>query len=150
VQIIDARDLAEWTIRVGEQRASGVFNATGPAQAFTMGAMLDEIQAATQTDAAFTWVPSDFLAREQVAPWSDMPAWVPADGDMAGMMRTDIRRALAAGLTFRPLAETVRDTLAWYDALPQERRKQPRAGLASDREREVLQAWRERGATSSP
>lgn len=149
VQVIDARDLAEWTVRAGEQRASGVFNATGPAQSLAMGAMLDEIRAATRADAAFTWVPADFLAREHVAPWSDMPAWVPADGEAAGMMRTDIRRALAAGLTFRPLAQTVRDTLAWHDALPQERRAQLRAGVSADREREVLQAWRQRGATSS-
>jgi 2'-hydroxyisoflavone reductase len=149
VQVIDARDLAEWTIRLCEQRTSGVFNATGPAQPLTMGAMLDAIRAATQADAAFTWVPADFLAREQVAPWGDMPAWVPADGEAAGMMRTDIRRALAAGITFRPLAQTVRDTLAWYDALPRERRAQLRAGLAPDRERAVLQAWKARAATSS-
>jgi len=148
VQVIDARDIAEWTIRVGERRAAGVFNATGPAQPLTIGAMLDDICAATSTGAAITWVPAEFLAREQVAPWSDMPAWVPADGEAAGMMRTNIQRALEAGLTFRPLVQTVRDTLAWYDALPQERRTQPRAGLAPEREHAVLQAWKARGTTS--
>jgi 2'-hydroxyisoflavone reductase len=142
VQFIDARDLAEWTIRAGEQRACGVFNATGPAQPLAIGTMLDEIRAATQADATFTWVPADFLAAQQVAPWSELPVWVPADGELAGLMRADIRRALAAGLGFRPLADTVRDTLAWFDALPAERRSSPQAGLAPERERAVLDAWK--------
>lgn len=140
VQFIDARDLAEWTIRVGEQRATGVFNATGPAETLTMGALLDGIRANVRSDATFTWVPADVLAQHKLAPWSDLPAWVPADGEMAGMMRADIRRALAAGLSFRPLAQTVTDTLAWFDAQPAERRASPRAGLSADRERAVLQS----------
>jgi 2'-hydroxyisoflavone reductase len=141
VQFIDARDLAEWTIRVGEQRASGVFNATGPATPLPIGKMLDEMRGAIQSDATFTWVPTDFLEKNKVAPWSDMPAWVPADGELAGMMRANIDRALAKGLTFRPLAQTVRDTLAWFDQLPPDRRASPRAGLAPDRERKVLDEW---------
>jgi 2'-hydroxyisoflavone reductase len=142
VQFIDARDLAEWTIRVGEQRAAGIFNATGPARPLTFGSMLDEMRAALAADATFTWVPADFLASRDVAPWSDMPAWLPPGSPGAGIMRADIAHALAAGLTFRPLAQMVRDTLAWFDALPQERRASPRAGLAPERERAVLDAWK--------
>lgn len=142
VQVIDARDLAEWTIRLAEQGATGVFNATGPHPALAFGAMLEGMREAIGAPAArFTWVPAEFLAAQQVAEWSDLPAWVPADGAMAGMMRADIGRALAAGLTFRPLGETVRDTLAWFDTLPAERRAAPRAGLAPEREEAVLAAW---------
>lgn len=142
VQVIDARDLAEWTIRLAEQGATGVFNATGPQPALTFGALLETCRDATGAPATFTWVPAEFLAAQQVSEWTDLPSWVPADSDMAGMMRADIGRALAAGLTFRPLGETVRDTLAWFDALPAERRAALRAGLAPERERAVLAAWK--------
>lgn len=142
VQVIDARDLAEWTIRLAEQDTTGVLNATGPQPALTFGAMLETCREVTGTDAAFTWVPADFLAAQQVAEWSDLPSWIPAGSDMAGMMRADIGRALAAGLTFRPLAQTVCDTLAWFDTLPPERRAAPRAGLAPEREQAVLAAWK--------
>ena len=144
VQFIDGRDLAEWTIRVAEQRAPGIFNATGPAELLTMGAMLGTTRSAVQGDATFTWVPAGFLAQQRVSPWTDLPAWVPADGEAAGMMRADIGRALAAGLSFRPLEDTVRDTLDWFDALPAARRETLQAGLAREREREVLAAWRGR------
>lgn len=142
VQLIDARDLAEWTIRLAEQGGTGVFNATGPHPALTFGAMLEGMRDAIDAPATFTWVPASFLAAQQVAEWSDLPAWVPDDGESTGMMRADIRRALAAGLTFRPLEETVRDTLAWFDALPAERRATLRAGLAPEREQAVLAAWK--------
>jgi 2'-hydroxyisoflavone reductase len=146
VQVIDARDLAEWTIRLAEQRATGVFNATGPAEPLTFGAMLDTIRTTTNAPANFTWVPASFLETQKVESWSDMPAWVPSDGEAAGMMRAGIRPALDTGLTFRPLAQTVRDTLAWFDALPAERREKPRAGLSAEREQAVLDAWKKQRA----
>ena len=106
-----------------------------------MGDMLERIRAALGTDARFTWVPGDFLDAQGVKPWSDMPAWLPPTGEAGGLMRTSIDRALAAGLTFRPIEETARDALAWFRALPQERQAAPRAGLAADREASVLAAW---------
>ncbi|HWI82152.1 NAD-dependent epimerase/dehydratase family protein [Ramlibacter sp.] len=142
VQVIDARDLAEWTIRLAEQGTTGVFNAAGPAQPLAFAALLETIRGALDAAATFTWIPASFLAAQQVAPWSDLPAWMPGDGDAAGMMRADIGRALAAGLGFRPLVQTVRDTLAWFDALPAPRRAAVRAGLAPEREQAVLAAWR--------
>ena len=141
VQVIDARDLAQWIIRLAEQRSFGVFNATGPARPLTFSAMLETIRDAVNPQAVFTWVPAPFLESLKVAPWSDMPAWMPGDGEAAGMMRASIQAALDAGLTHRPLAETVRDTLAWFDALPDERRATLRAGLSVDREKAVLAAW---------
>jgi 2'-hydroxyisoflavone reductase len=142
VQIIDTRDLAEWTVRVAETRASGVFNATGPDPSMTMGSMLETIRGVVNSDARFKWASPAFLKDHNVAPWSDMPAWVPAEGETAGMMRTDILHAVDAGLTFRPLEETVRDLLAWFDAQPQERRATLRAGISPEREKAALERLR--------
>ncbi|MEY2518553.1 MAG: hypothetical protein QOF24_312 [Verrucomicrobiota bacterium] len=140
VQFIDGRDLAEWVIRMVEQRETGVYNATGPAQPLGVGAMLEGIKAANKSNANFTWVNADFLEAQKVAPWSDMPVWVPPRGEEGGMGRISIKWALGKGLTFRPLAETARDTLAWFKSQPPERQNL-KAGLSAEREVEVLAAW---------
>jgi 2'-hydroxyisoflavone reductase len=139
VQFIDARDLAEWTIRMAENRETGIYNATGPAKPLEIGNMLDEIKDALHSSATFTWLPAEFLRQQKVEAWSDMPVWA---GDELGLSRTKIDRALAKGLTFRPLAETARDTLAWFKSLPQERQSKLHAGLTPEREAEVLAAWK--------
>jgi 2'-hydroxyisoflavone reductase len=141
VQFIDARDLAEWTIRMVENRETGIYNATGPATPLTMGGMLSEIKVALNSDAKFTWLPADFLKQQKVEAWSDMPVWA---GDELGLARTKIGRALAKGLTFRPLGETARDTLAWFKSQPPDRQSKLRAGLTAERETEVLAAWKQR------
>jgi 2'-hydroxyisoflavone reductase len=138
VQFIDARDLAEWTIRMAENRETGIYNATGPAKPLGIGEMLDQTKSALNSDAKFTWVPANFLEQQKVEAWSDMPVWA---GDELGLARTNISRALAKGLTFRPLTETARDTLAWFKSQPQDRQSKLRAGLTPDREAEVLAAW---------
>src|SRR5881296_3682827 len=141
VQFIDARDLAEWTIRMAENRDTGIYNATGPAKPLEIGEMLDEIKDALHSSATFIWLPAEFLQQQKVEAWSDMPVWA---GDELGLARTKIDRALAKGLTFRPLAETARDTLAWFKSLPQDRQSKLRAGLTREREAEVLAAWKKR------
>src|SRR6266516_3035766 len=143
VQFIDARDLAEWTIRMAENRETGIYNATGPAKTLGIGKMLDEIKDALNSKAKFTWVPADFLKQQSVEAWSSMPVWA---GDELGLARTNINRALAKGLTFRPLAETTRDTLVWFKSLPQERQSKLRAGLTPEREAEVLAARHQKKA----
>ena len=145
VQFIDARDLAEWTIRMVEEGTTGVFNATGPASALTVGGMLEGIKTGLGSNAKFTWVPADFLEKQKVSPWSDMPVWVPPTGEDGGMGAISIKRALEKGLTFRPLADTARDTLAWFKAKPKERQEKLGAGLTSERETEVLAAWHKQG-----
>ena len=146
VQIIDARDLAEWTIRMVEQGAVGVYNATGPKSPLSIAEMLYGIRAVTSgsNDIRFTWLPADFLAEHKVRPWSDMPVWVPRRPDNEGFARVSIDRAIGKGLTFRPLAETAKDTLEWHKRRPAEQREKPRAGLAPEREKEVLAAWHAR------
>jgi 2'-hydroxyisoflavone reductase len=142
VQFIDARDLAEWTIRMAEHRAVGVFNGTGPAHAMNIKTMLTGIAAAVGGQARLDWAPTAFLDAQKVSAWSDMPVWVPGQGETAGFARRDIRRALAAGLTYRPLAATAVDTLAWFRQQPPERQAKLKAGLAPARETALLQMWK--------
>jgi len=142
VQFIDARDLAEWTIRMCESRTTGTFNATGPGRTLTTREMLAGIGAAVRSEAQLTWVPTAFLDAQHVSAWTDLPVWVPGEGDSAGFARRDIGRALKAGLTFRPLATSAVDTLAWFRAQPAERQAKPRTGLTPEREAEVLARWK--------
>jgi hypothetical protein len=108
--------------------------------------MLGSIKDALHSSATFTWLPAEFLKQQKVEAWSDMPVWA---GDELGLARTKIDRALAKGLTFRPLAETARDTRAWFKSLPQDRQSKLRAGLTPEREAEVLAAWKKQHALSS-
>ncbi|HEV2364831.1 MAG TPA: NAD-dependent epimerase/dehydratase family protein [Caulobacteraceae bacterium] len=142
VQFIDVRDLSEWTIRVAEQRSLGVFNATGPARPLTMRRFLPGVGAGVGARARLTWVSTDFLEKQEVQPWSDLPVWIPARGDSAGFHRRSIARALAAGLSYRPLPTTAADTLAWFRSLPSERQGKLRAGLSPEREAALLSQWK--------
>ena len=139
VQFIDARDLAEWTIRMAENRETGIYNATGPAKQLGIDGMLQAIKDALKSTATFTWVTEDFLAQLKVEAWSDMPVWT---GKESGLALAKIDRALSKGLTFRPLGETAGDTVAWFKSLPQDRQSKLRAGLTPEREAEVLAQWR--------
>ena len=148
VQFIDARDLGEWTIRVAEQGTIGVFNAAGPRSPLSIAEMLYGIRGVTSgsNEILFTWVDSKFLAEQKVRAWSDMPVWVSDGPENAGFSRISNARAISKGLTFRPLAETARDTLDWFKALPAERRAKMLAGLSQERERAVLAAWHAKAA----
>ena len=141
VQFIDARDLAEWTIRMVEKGAVGAYNATGPSTPLPVGEMLGGIKSALNANATFTFADADFLEAQKVAPWSDMPVWVPPRGEDGGLGRTSIKKALTEGLTFRPLDMTARDTLAWFKTLPADRQAEMKAGLKPEREAEVLAEW---------
>jgi 2'-hydroxyisoflavone reductase len=138
VQFIDARDLAEWTIRMAEQRITGVFNAGGPAQPITMQQMLAGIAQGAQVDPNLVWAPTTFLKANNVSPWTNIPVWIPSQGETFGFHRREISRAIAAGLTYRPLPLTAVDTLAWFRTLAPERQAKLRAGLPEEREAELL------------
>ncbi len=142
VQIIDARDLAEWTIRMTESRTFGTFNATGPEEPIRMRELLTGIATAIHSDARITWVPPEFLEAQKVVPWSDMPVWVPGEGDSAGFARRSIRNAVVAGLTFRPLAITATDTLDWFKRQPADRQAKLKAGMSPERVAALLSAWK--------
>jgi 2'-hydroxyisoflavone reductase len=140
VQVIDARDLAAWIVRLSERGVSGVFNAVGPDRLLPMSELLEACRDAGGIDARFTWVDERFLVEHGVKPWEEMPIWVPevTSTDHVGILRMNVSRAVESGLAFRPLVDTARDTLEW------ERGRGPhqwRAGLARDRERELLEQW---------
>ena len=137
VQIIDARDLAAWMLRMAEDRRTGVYNATGPERRLTMRGMLEGIRDATGSDARFNWASEEFLLDRGVEPWGEMPLWVP--GEMAGILAVDVGRSVGTGLGFRPLAETVRDTAGSDGEKPC---AEIGAGITRDREKELLRGWR--------
>jgi 2'-hydroxyisoflavone reductase len=147
VQIIDARDLAAFALRAIENRVTGIYNILSPPGLFTIGGIVDESIAAARDLAKpadpprATWAAAEFLEAQKVEPWGDMPVWVPAKGDSAGMHATPVARAIAAGLTITPLRTTVRDTLAWHLNRSAEQHAKLRAGIAPEREKEVLAAW---------
>jgi 2'-hydroxyisoflavone reductase len=114
IQFVDVRDLADWCVRLGELRHVGVFNAVGPRTRLTMEQLLDECRTVAESDAQFTWVSDEELAAAGVKAWTEVPLWIPeGDPDFGGMLLADNRRAVTAGLTFRPIGETVRATLEW-------------------------------------
>ncbi|MDX1495601.1 MAG: NAD-dependent epimerase/dehydratase family protein [Longimicrobiales bacterium] len=141
IQVIDQRDLTEWIVRLAESGTTGDFNATGPAERLAMDSFLEQVGAAARNPYELTWVDEDFLEAQGVAPWSDLPAWIPGDP----LMFVDVRDAVAAGLTFRPLSLTARDTLEWDLSRPAEERTDRGFGMSREREREVLDAWHARG-----
>ncbi len=144
VQIIDGRDLAEWMIRLAEQRTIGTFNACGPDYVLSTDAMVHGIHAVTGGKVEFTHVPPDFIEKHGTETDGALPIWVPDVGEYAGFGQVDNSAAIAAGLTFRPLATTVSDLLAWFHSLPAERQAGLRAGWKREQEAAVLKAWHEK------
>jgi 2'-hydroxyisoflavone reductase len=143
VQFIDVRDLAAWVLDMAEARRAGTFNATGPDYRLTMGRVLETCRGTTGSDARFVWVDEQFLLDAGLGPWMEVPLWTPETGpDTVNrhFMSVSVEKAIAAGLKFRPLSETVRDALDWELSRPADAER--RAGLAREREREVLDAWR--------
>jgi 2'-hydroxyisoflavone reductase len=144
MQFIDARDLSEWVVRLCENGTAGIFNAVGPGSPLSSAEMFYGIRAVTSTPVAFSWIDADFLEEMGIRPWSDMPAWFPPRGSTAGFARMSNARAIAAGLTFRPLAVTAAETLRWFLAEPGERQANLRSGMNPGREERLLAAWRVR------
>ncbi len=142
VQFIDSRDLNEWVIRMAEQSGSGVYNATGPDIPLTMGTVLEVCQQVAETDLRLTWVDETFLLQHEVAPYTEMPLWVPAEA--IAFNTFDVRKAISAGLAFRPLHETVRDTLNWERNRPHQPDEKMMDGMSTRREAELLMAWHAR------
>ncbi|MFL5932034.1 MAG: epimerase [Gaiellaceae bacterium] len=150
VQFIDVRDLGAWLVDLGEQKVSGTFNATGPEPPITMGELLETCRAVSGSSARITWVDEDFLRAHEVGEWMELPLWIAETGDPAWrrFQEVDVSRAVAAGLRFRMVADTVRDTLEW--ALVTGDPGAPLAsgidigdaGMDPEREAELLTEWR--------
>ena len=112
VQLVDARDLADWMLDLGEQRIAGAFNGTSPAGTQTMGEVLEAAVAATGSDAELVWIPDERLQAAEAQPWVELPLWIPAK-EFPGTWTIGTERAQASGLRCRPIAETVADVWAW-------------------------------------
>ena len=139
IQVIDVRDLAAFILKLIEENASGTCcNATGPDYELTIGKLLEVSKQVSGSDANFRWASVEFLNQNKVEAWSDMPTWIPDDEEGVGFSRVDTSKALAAGLKFHPLEETVRDTLEWARSRPGDH--EWRAGLTAEREAQVLAA----------
>jgi 2'-hydroxyisoflavone reductase len=132
VQYIDVRDLAEWMVRLVEERVTGVFNATGPAEHRTMEQLLEACRAALNPEANLTWVSADVLREREVGEWMELPLWL-VDPEFAGMLGSDNSKAIAHGLTFRPDEEIIRATLADAELTDT-------AGMKPEREQDLLAA----------
>lgn len=144
VQIIDGRDLGEWMVRLAEAGTYGTFNAVGPDYTLSMEAMLHGCQAVTGGGVEFVRVPLAFVEENK----AEFPIWVPSrDNPYAGYGQVSNARAIKAGLTFRPLATTVTDLLAWFHSLPAERQATLKAGITREQETKLLQAWQARKGT---
>jgi 2'-hydroxyisoflavone reductase len=146
VQWIDVRDLAEWIVHCAERSIVGVFAATGGTKPTgdggTIGGIIDESIKAAKADTTVTWIPTEFLLSQQVSPGADLPIWIPPEME-AGFHRWNVSKAVKAGLTFRPLSETIAGIYAWIDGLSEEDKKRNRpAGMSREREAQVLAAWK--------
>jgi 2'-hydroxyisoflavone reductase len=142
IQIIDVRDLASWMMKLVAARTNGRFNAVSAPGAFTMGDLISDSQkAAPKAGTTVTWVSEDFLAAHWKPDELDLPPWAPTKGDEAAASLTSVRAAMKSGLRSRPLADTVNDTLKWFQTLPAERQAKLRAGLDPQKEAETLRAW---------
>jgi 2'-hydroxyisoflavone reductase len=145
VQLIDVRDLAEWMVRLLENDATGTFNAAGPSSVLSMEHFIEGTRAAANAGATLTWIEDyEFLQQQRLT--YAIP-WLLPMGPNTGAARINIEAAKSAGLTFRPMAMTVRDTLTWWHsgAVQEQRRTAPRFVLTPQRESEILAAWKAKG-----
>ena len=142
LQFIDVRDLAEWTLSMIERNETGTYNACGLPGRLTMGNLLDECKVISGSDASFTWASEDFLLRENVAAWTDMSLWLPEEAapHLKGFMFINCEKALSAGLSLRPVSDTIRDTLNW--AQTARANDELKAGIDRNREQTLLRKWR--------
>lgn len=149
IQMIDVRDLAEWIVRCIEQSTVGVYNAIGPKEKLEWGSVLEACKRVTKSSAELVWVPAKFL-EAHAKPGDYFPIWLHTEGETAGFHNRSNARAVAKGLTFRPIDETISGFLAWYDALDEEKQRKFLTGTSIEREAELLKLWAERGTQSAP
>ena len=135
IQIIDVRDLAEWMVKLAENGTIGTFNAAGPAKRMSWGEVIEACQAVGGKESRVHWVKADVLEKLGVG---ELPIWAPYSGDSKGFHTWSNARAVKAGLVFRPVATTAKDTLAWFRTLPSDRQEKLRAGLTAEKEAEAL------------
>lgn len=139
VQFIDVRDLAKWIVQMIEKEATGIYNATGPAIPLTFDQLLKECIPFATRAVEVKWIDEEFLLKHHVQDWSELPLWLSSKRNMPGFQHINTEKAIQAGLTFRPLSETIKATLEW-SALRNQSSKQ--AGLNREKETELIGLWK--------
>ncbi|MGH8250759.1 MAG: NAD-dependent epimerase/dehydratase family protein [Steroidobacteraceae bacterium] len=147
IQVVDVRDLVAFMLGLVERQVDGDFNAVTPPGAITMGGLMDACRKVTGADTKLTWIDEDFLAGQLKPAEMNFAPWGPMRGDEAGGSLTGMKASADQGLKARPLEDIVRDTLAWHETRPAERKAELRSGFAAGKEAEVLAAWRARAGT---
>lgn len=139
-QFIHASDIADWSLRMAEKRKGGIYNVTGPV--VPLGDLLQTSKEVSGSDATFHYADEAFLTSHEVGPWMELPLWMPEP--MWGMLQVNVDKAVNDGLTFRPLAQTIRETLDWNATRPAERPltatgdPRPQTGLDAEKEAKLL------------
>jgi 2'-hydroxyisoflavone reductase len=136
IQFIDVRDLSEWIIRMAELKKTGVYNATGPQEKFTMQTFIE----ACSPEEDYIWMEDEFLVEHRVEAFTELPLWIPENDEMwAGFLQVNTAKALQDGLSFRPLSETIQDTLDWFQL-----REAPfTKGLNPEKEKQLIEVYRQ-------
>lgn len=143
VQIIDVRDIADFTLNLAEARKAGAYNVTGPDRVLTLGEVIATSEEVTGTKVNTIWMDEAFLQENEVQPWMELTLWIPESEDNANAMnQVSNRKAINDGLTFRALDDTIRDLLVWAATRPAD--TPLRAGLKPEKEAAVLEKWRQR------
>jgi 2'-hydroxyisoflavone reductase len=150
LQIIDVRDLTNFTIDCLDREITDTFNTVTPVGSYNMGQLLADSQAVTATDVDPVWVDESFAndaqADNEVQNRGMFPIWHPIEGDQARESGIAGGKAVAAGLHNRPVRETIRDLLAWWKTLPDDRRSSMKAGMSAALESELIAAWKAQNA----
>ena len=148
IQLIDVRDVADWTMHCIENKIVGIYNVTGPDKELSMRGMVEGVRKGVGSEVSFTWIDNRFLETHSISQ-DKFPFYAPPTSDSAGFHRRSIARALSRGLKFRPLSVTAKATLDWYQSLPPNIQagvapqfaKRPNEEPWLDMEKHVLEAW---------
>ena len=140
-QISDVRDLANFVVDAVEQRITGIYNTVTPAGSYSIGDLLADSMAVTGSRVDPTWVSADFIEQQNITERNSLPIWAPPGGEYAGVPFVSGERAAVRGLSNRPVRETARDLISWWNTLPEHRTQNVRAGLSAEREAELLGLW---------
>jgi len=137
VQFIDVKDLADWVIKMTEEKINGVYNSTGPLETLTLGELIDECIKFTGSQAELVKIDENFLLKENVSPFLDLTLWLPEES--AGINNVDISKAKSAGMKIRPLQITLEDTMNYHNSRGKDFKL--RTGLSAEKENEILNKW---------
>lgn len=148
IQLIDVRDLAEWCIELIDKGVMDTFDATGPTKGLTWGKTLEACKAASTNDTKLTWIPFEFIQKQNAM--DAMPIWIPPMGEYAGFHTRNVEKSEKAGLKFRDIKDTCKDTLAWYQSLPADTQPKVVREFPPEREKALLEAWHKEGQATPP